>query len=285
VKNVGQSGSKDAMTEIHIQQVYYSAQTRDARDPGFVGLDNMDNPRPDWREYWPIRRFLLHAPMNDAGWYGFFSPKFSAKTGLDSGAVLKFVRAHASDSDVILFSPFFDQIAYPLNIFEQGAMQHPDTLVTFRECALLASPGIDFEALVMDSTNTVFCNYFVAKPAFWREWLAKCELLFGLAEAGTSDLAKRLNASTSHDGGGVPTKVFVIERIASLMLATEKRWKAKAYNAMSLPWSNAPTAKFQLEMAFLDALKIAYASQGHPQYLNAFHSLRQVVSQWMAPPK
>ena len=273
------------MADIRIHQIYYSAQTRDALDAGFIGLDNLHNERPDWREYWPIRKFLQSEPMNEAAFYGFFSPKFRAKTGLDSFAVLDFAARHADSADVILFSPFFDQIAYPLNVFEQGAMQHPDTLGTFRECAQIVAPGIDFEGLIMDSTNTVFCNYFVARPAFWREWLGKCEALFDLAEARSSDLAKRLNASTSHEGGGAPTKVFVIERIASLMLATDKRWNAKAHNAMSLPWSKAPTAQFQLEMAFLDALKIAYASQGHPQYLDAFHRLRQVVNQWMQAPK
>lgn len=273
------------MSNIHLHQIYYSTQTRGALDPGFIGLDNLANPRPDWREYWPIRHYLLRSPLDPQAHYGFFSPKFRAKTGLDAVTVREFVAAKAADSDVILFSPFFDQIAYPMNIFEQGAMQHPGTLGTFRDCALLVSRGIDFEALVMDSTNTVFCNYFVAKPAFWREWLSRCERLFEIAEEGSSDLAKRLNASTDHDGGGAPTKVFAIERMASLMLATQGNWKAKAYNPMSLPWSGAPTAKYELEMAFLDALKIAYASQGHPQYLAAFHSLRKVIGQWLpAPP-
>jgi hypothetical protein len=237
----------------------------------------MRNERPDWREYWPIRKFLLSTPLEERDCYGFFSPKFRAKTGLDSVKVADFVARHSGNADLMLFSPFFDQIAYPLNIFEQGAMQHQDTLGTFRESVLAVSPAIDFDRLLTDSTNTVFCNFFVAKPKFWRAWLGKCELIFGIAEAGTTALAARLNASTTHDGGGVPAKVFVIERIASLMLATEKHWKATAYNPMSLPWSQSHLVQFRLEMAFLDALKIAYAGQGHPQYLEAFHQLRQFI--------
>ena len=43
------------MSIIYAYQIYYSEQTRDALDPGFLPLDNLANPRPDWREYWPIR--------------------------------------------------------------------------------------------------------------------------------------------------------------------------------------------------------------------------------------
>lgn len=272
------------MSEILIHQICYSSQTRDGMERGFVGLDNLENKRPDWREYWPIRKYLLGASLDDGTYYGFFSPKFRAKTGLGADDVIGFINRQESRPDVVLFSPFFDQIAFPINIFEQGAMQHPDTLDTFRECALLAEPSTDFNALVMDSTNTVFCNFFVAKPAFWKAWLENCERIFEVAERAQGELARRLNESTSHDGGGVPTKVFVIERIASLMLATQRRWKAKAYNPLSLPWSASPVAQFRLEMAFLDALKISYASQGHPEYLAAFHQLRGVVTQWMQPP-
>ena len=269
------------MSDIHIRQIYYSTESRDALDAGFMGLDNMRNERPDWREYWPIRNYLLGSPASGDAYYGFFSPKFRSKTNLDSAAVHEFIGRHAESADVILFSPFFDQIAYPVNIFEQGSMQHAGTMGTFKECALAAYPGLDFDTLVMNSTNTVFCNFFVAKPSFWQTWMQKCELIFHIAEEGATDLAGRLNAPTSHDGNGVPTKVFVLERMASLILSTEKHWKVKSCNPLSLPWSNAAISKFKVEMAFLDALKIAHANQGHPQYLEAFHELRRVIGQWL----
>lgn len=273
------------MSETHIYQIFYSDKTRESRDSGFKGLDNMRNARPDWREYWPIRSFIQSEPMDADAYFGFFSPKFKSKTSLDSAAVLDFVAQHSGSADVILFSPFFDQIAYPVNMFEQGALQHSGIMRTFRECVQIVAPGIDFDSLVMDSTNTVFCNYFVAKPRFWKDWLGKCELIYAEAEKGNTDLARRLNESTDHEGGGAPAKVFVLERIASLMLVTQRHWRAKAYNPISLPWSNAPIARFQLEMAFLDALKIAYASQQHPQYLDAFLQLRQVIGRWLERPE
>jgi len=46
------------MSEIHIRQIYYSQQSQSLLDPGYIGLDNSSNLRPDWMEYWPIRNFL-----------------------------------------------------------------------------------------------------------------------------------------------------------------------------------------------------------------------------------
>ena len=67
---------------IHLHQIAYSIATLAAVEPGYRVLDNLANPRPDWYEFWPIRQFLLNEPLDDAAWYGFFSPKFGAKTGL-----------------------------------------------------------------------------------------------------------------------------------------------------------------------------------------------------------
>jgi hypothetical protein len=267
------------MPDIHIYQIYYSKETRAAIDKGFIGLDNMSNERPDWREYWPIRRHLLNEPLVAGDFYGFFSPRFNAKTGLDSAVVFDFIRRNKDTTDVFLFSPFFDQSAFYLNIFEQGCEQHKDMMPTFRDCAAMIAPETTLEALVTDSTNTVFCNYFVARPDFWAEWLKSCELVFNVAESGQGDLAKRLNSETSHRRTDAPAKVFVIERIASLLLSTRRCWRTKSYDPMSLPWLRAPVAGFRLEMALLDALKIAHVSAGHPQYMDAIHRIRDAVSQ------
>ena len=267
------------MQEAFIHQIFYSAQTRALLVPGFAGLDNTRNERPDWREYWPIRNFLRDTLLRENAFYAFVSPKFGAKTELDAPRLFDFIEKNGGASDVLLFSPFFDQMAYPINIFEQGAMQHPDTMPTFRDAVACIAPGVDLDALVMDSTNTVFCNFFAARPAFWRDWLEKCEHLFSIAEAGTTKLARRLNANTVYDGSGVPAKAFVIERVASLMLATGSQWKSRAFNAQDLPWSGSRLGQFRLEMTMLDALKVAYSKERHPQYLAAFRELRGIVSE------
>jgi hypothetical protein len=265
------------VTDVYIEQIYYSEQTRAENDRGFLELDNLANERPDWREYWPIRRRLLTGTFDDTAYYGFFSPKFKAKTNLDAATAIRFVQEQRGVPDVVLFSPFFDQSAFPLNVFVQGSAQHPNIMQTFRDSLALVAPGVDPGLIVMDSRNTVFCNFLVARPAFWREWLKLCEMLFAEAEAGVSPLACALNADTRHDSAGAPVKVFVIERIASLILATQPRWKTKAYNPLGMPFSHSRIAKFPNELMLLDALKIAIATNGFPQQVRQFIDLQQAV--------
>ena len=63
-------------------QILNHYTSRQDLDPGFDVLDNSTNERPDWYEYWPIRKFLLNGPLDEDAFYGFLSPKFRLKTNL-----------------------------------------------------------------------------------------------------------------------------------------------------------------------------------------------------------
>src|SRR5882672_7607341 len=71
-----------AMHAMHIYQILNHYTSRQELDPGFRVLDNSTNERPDWFEYWPIRRFLLNEALDEDAFYGFLSPKFKLKTSL-----------------------------------------------------------------------------------------------------------------------------------------------------------------------------------------------------------
>src|SRR6185312_15660291 len=157
------AGRAHIVTEASIHQIYYSEQTRGELDPGFLPLDNSANERPDWREYWPMRRFLLGADLDPQRYYGFFSPKFNRKTTLTAANVHDFIRQRDGSADVISFSPFFDQMAFPLNIMELAIVDH-DCRETLARCATLVAPQFQIEQSVMSSRDSVYCNFFVAKP-------------------------------------------------------------------------------------------------------------------------
>jgi hypothetical protein len=258
---------------VEIRQIFYSDETRQQLDHGYMPLDNRGQ-RPDWREYWPMRAFLLAHSLDENTLYGFFSPKFAQKTTLDSSAVHAFIASAPPDADVIAFSPFFDQGAIHLNVFEQAATNHVGIWPIFERAVALVTPGIDPHTVPMDSRHSIFCNYFVAKPAFWRLWLEKCEMLFMIAEAGTSALGNRLNAPIAYGLGFVPSKVFIIERIVGLLLAADARWRVHHFDPLRLPMSGLIVSPYPADLLVLDALKTAAIETGRAQYLQMFHQIR-----------
>lgn len=268
------------MTDARVHQIYYSEQTRAELDPGFLPLDNSVNERPDWREYWPIRRYLLGGELEADCYYGFFSPKFKQKTTLTAAAVQDFVRQRGGAADVITFSPFFDQMAFPLNIMELAVANH-GCRDTFARCAQLVAPGFDIERSVMSSLDTVFCNFFVAKPRFWREWLSKCELIFELAEQGVTPLGEALSRVVTYGTATAPAKVFMIERVASLLLSSQKQWAVERFNSILLPQASAQLLQVASgpDLMVLDALKIAYSSSGTDHYLALYRHFRDQIVQ------
>lgn len=266
------------MTNARIHQIYYSEQTRAELDPGFLPLDNSTNERPDWREYWPMRRFLLGRELEPDCYYGFFSPKFKQKTTLTAAAVTDFVRQQGGTADVISFSPFFDQMAFPLNVMELAVVDHR-CRETFAQCASLVAPGFDIERSVMSSLETVFCNFFIAKPRFWSEWLAACERIFDLAEQGLTPLGQALNRVVTYGTASAPAKVFVIERVASLLLWSQKQWVVERCNPILLPQASARLLQVAggPDLMVLDALKIAYAKSGTEHYLALYRHFRDNI--------
>ncbi|GAB4061072.1 hypothetical protein [Uliginosibacterium sediminicola] len=261
------------MNAVEIRQIFYSAQTQqEVARSGFTGLDNLRNERPDWREYWPMRNFLLANTLQEDHYYGFFSPAFGIKTGLDAAKVHAHIAAHP-DQDVYLFSPMWDLSALFLNVFEQGDFFHPGLGVLSQEVLAALDYSVDLSALTMDSSSTVFCNYVVARPAFWREWLALGEKLYALAEDSSHPLHGRLNATAPYIKDDVQMKVFIMERLAPLILAS-RRYSTSALDPFSIRSSTTRFNAFSMEAIVSDALKTAHLANPYPDYLRAYFSIR-----------
>ena len=269
---------------LHLHQIAYSAATHAAIEPGWLVLDNLRNPRPDWFEYDPIRRFLHSQPLDERAWYGFFSPKFCAKTGLGLHDVQQFVRTHEASTDVFLFSPQPDMGAFFLNVFEQGEAFDAGLIDAYSAFLSHIGRPVSLRTLVMDSQQVVFSNYFIARPAFWREWLGLNEALFAICESepgpGDHD-ATALKAALTHAtsyraaGGAAERKVFLMERAASLILATQPQWRTRAHNPFGFGWSMSRLREHPTEAFISDALKMAWRDQRYPQYLQAFMTVRE----------
>jgi hypothetical protein len=255
------------MQRMHIFQILNHYTAPEALDPGFAVLDNSANERPDWFEYWPIRKYLLGEVLDEAAFYGFLSPKFRQKTSLTAGAVRDVLLAADAATEVVLFSPSIHNSAYYLNVFEHGDAEHPGLKkVAGRLLERLGLPA-NLDSLVSDSRNTVHSNYFVAKPRFWRAWLAITEKMFAIAETPADPLGADLRAPTSYRGSrNVQMKIFVMERVATWLLMTDASFAAQVRDPFA-----ARSRIYKLPVAIVcDALKIAYATQGRGQYRDVF---------------
>src|SRR5882757_2483123 len=220
------------MHAVHTYQILNHYTSREELDPGFGVLDNSGNERPDWYEYWPIRKFLLNEKLDESAFYGFLSPKFKLKTNLRAAQVRDFNQASAPATEVALFSPSIHNSAFFLNVFEHGNAEHPGLLKVAKDFFARLNHPQPLEDLVSDSRNTVHSNYFIAKPRFWRQWLALNEQLFAIAESPEDDLGRALTTPTAYRGrADVEMKIFIMERMATLILVCDPRFVSRVGNA------------------------------------------------------
>ena len=262
-----------AQPKVALYQIAWSDEVMAHIEPGYGILDNRHDGRHDWREYWPMRKFLLTQALDEDTYYGFFSPKFASKTGLAHQAVIDFVTAGAADTDVFTFSPQPDMGSFFLNVFEQNELFDPGFSAATEAFLEAAGRPVALSQLVMDSRQVVFSNFIVARPRFWRAWLALNEKLFALCEGEPTPLQAVLTRPTGYPGD-VQRKVFLMERIASLLLTIEPQWRVKAYNTFACAWSGTLLGEHKLEAVISDALKIAMREQGFGDYKAAFAQVR-----------
>lgn len=273
-------------TAVHAFQIYYNEATRVAIDPDFEPLDNLANERPEWCEYLPIRKYFARNTLDDeSAYYGFFSPAFGRKTGIRGAELVEFVR-QSGGADVVTFSPYLDSSALFQNVFEQGATLFDGFLDAADAVAHLVDPRIRLSELVQDARTTVYSNFFVARPAFWREWRRIFTQCFDAAETPGSDLYGLLNRPIRYaDDQGrkrpMDVKIMVLERLASLLLSTG-RYRVRNYRPFDLPIHGA-IADYVHELVAFDALKVAYQATGERYFLKQFREARDRLFAAIAP--
>lgn len=255
------------MSAMFIYQILTPFTKREVLDPGFLVLDNSANERPDWYEYWPIRKFLLNESLDEESYYGFLSPKFRLKTNLDARAAAEFVSRQEGAADVVLLSPSLHLTAYHLNVFAYGETVHPGLLQLAERFFQHIGQPTKLQEFVTDSRNEVYSNYLIAKPRFWRAWLAVTEQLFALAESPHDALGAELRRPTRYRGAtGVQMKIFIMERLATWILARDSSFTPRARDPFA-----ARSRIYKLPGAIIcDALKMAYATNRREQYKELF---------------
>jgi len=267
-----------------IYQICYSQETLSNIPSGFLPLNNLSNQRPDWREYWAIRNFFINNYLAEDTLYGFFSPKFNQKTHLDYEKIQRFISLNYKSEDVVAFSPFWDLISIFKNTFEQGDFFHPGLMGICQDFADAHVSGVNLKDSITHSQNTIFCNYFLAKKNFWKEWLSLGEKLFNISENHSTELALKLNELTTYGEQRIPMKIFVQERLVTICLLLNSSFRCLNYNVFEIGASTTPFNKFKREAVISDALKKSYVETGHGVYLEEFSNLRNIIIENLSNP-
>lgn len=271
------------MSKTSIYQIFYDQESRKNLDAGFIPLDNTINERPDWYEFWVIRNYLLQNKLEEDRWYGFLSPSFLMKTGVRSKDVHDLLTEVDGRCDVILISYGWDQISYFLNCFEQGEFWHPG-LVHSCESFFQAS-GIEFEMnnYVGSTQNTVFSNFVFGKRNYWEKWLSLANSLFSYFEFRDVPSSKQTSALTTTYGSGerlAPMKAFIQERLAPVVLASEKFRVLAADVSANLPVFDRlflDNSRTRHLLHTCDIMKQQYCSSRDARYLEMYWKIRQLV--------
>lgn len=264
---------------IRVYQIYYDEDSKKQLDSGFIPLDNSLNERPDWYEFWVIRKFLKEHQLQNDVWYGFLSPKFLRKTHISSNAIFSMLEDYGNNADVALFTNGWDQLAYFLNPFEQGEIWHPGlsrlSQLFFNKIGI----NIDISKLVTHSSSSVFSNYIIAKSEFWNEWLVIADQFFDFVE---SNQYPDFNQTTSYvlQSNQLPIKTFIQERFASVILALGD-FKVIAVDQSQL----APIFTLFFNDNFdtrrllqtCDVLKEKYCDTKDEEFLNMYYKIRQHI--------
>jgi hypothetical protein len=153
---------------VKLYKIFYDDDSFAAIAPPFEPLDNRDGPR-SWFELHPILRYLETTELEPDTWYGFLSPKFPGKAGIELDAVYDLL-SKSPDADVALFSSNWVSIIWSKNVWTYGDESHPGLME--RSEAFLRAVGNDANLgeIIGTFENSVNSNYIVAKREFWIAW-------------------------------------------------------------------------------------------------------------------
>ena len=267
---------------INIYQIFYNEETRTQLDAGFIPLDN-SHGRSDWYEFWPIRQFLLTQQLDESAYYGFLAPSFSTKTDLTSKEVFAFIAKNLTvTTDAFVFSPFWAHAAFFRNVFEQGEIAHPGLMSAAEKLILRCKLDIDLSKLMTHSQNTAYCNYVIAKPSFWRQWLVLANALFEIAENEDDEFGLELSQAAYYgEYTPAPMKVFLQERLTTLVLATQPLTIKPFDTSRCSTGLNLSSNIEQTRPYFIacDALKQAYVKTGYSDFETAYLAKRIELGQ------
>jgi hypothetical protein len=213
---------------IKLYQSHLGDEELKLLSPSVIPWNIGNNTQNNTREY---ELFKAIATENSSQPWGLISKKFSHKALLSAEAFYQFADEKLNDGfDCAFVNPMIGNEALYLSVWQQGVLcGHAglDKIMTFLDRTL----GLPLYS-AMDRNTFAFCNYFVAKPAFWRDYFSfvdnALKHLDQEASNGT-EVGKIYSGSGSyHRDSNITMRPFVVERLFSTFIQTHK-FKVASY--------------------------------------------------------
>ena len=208
------------MSGIKIFQIHYRAQQTAMLDPAFVPYNNAGDLDP-LLEFNVFRKLWRGAETAGLDYWGALSWKFSQKSGLSGQALLETIEANPG-YDAYFCNPHPETEALFHNLWFQGETSHPYFRRLVREVFIAA--GLDETSIDEFWPARLFAstNYFVARPAFWAEYIPFVEHVVASARDNLSKAGRAMLMSSMADAKGAHADAsympFIIERLFSTFL-------------------------------------------------------------------
>lgn len=181
-----------------------------------VPFDNTENLRPELREYQSFKRIMTEGYATEL--YGVFGPRAEQKLRYSGDTIYSEIVANPLH-DVYLFNHARIQSVLFLNVWEQGEYFHPGISKVVRYA--LDRNGYDPSVVdkIMYDKQMCYCSYFVAKKAFWNDYMHFVDIIVNTLNALPDELATIYHGSANYARdtslGMFP---FIVERLFSTYL-------------------------------------------------------------------
>lgn len=214
-----------------IFQIFYLPAQADQLEPDFIPYANVENPRPEWCEYFVFRK-EYHAGTCAGGITGFMSWKFRQKTGLSGTAFRGWIDEHPG-YDVYFVNPFPNLVHRRLpNVWHHGDRFHPGISKITQKLFKKVGYKVNLRRLRMDEKQTAYCNYWAGTPQFWRRYMEFCEPLYDLIENGLTREERAVLLARADEVSNCCYLPYIFERLFSTLLCVDPSIRALSMNAV-----------------------------------------------------
>ena len=211
-----------------IFQICFEKDQLNNVDPLLTPFDNTENKYPELREYYNFFKVVDDGLTDDLHAWGMFGPRWKEKMRHDSRLVFDCIENDTS-YDVYLFNHARIHDALTFNVWEQGELFHKGIRNVASKC--LEQMGYDPDVVnnLMTDQTSCYCNYFVAKKEFWKEYLEFLKRVREELDNLPEDLATIYHGSANYSrDSNLNMFPFIVERMLSTFLLLNPKFKVYA---------------------------------------------------------